>query len=288
MQSLKDEVKHLRKSGVTEEGLDKLVRTICGQVKAAEVSPVSCHAFRELLLAKLESGDYTPDGINCKDAEWQRTVEDAINGRTITAYNTKLGILYEREYGDKPLTRLVTNLVDLLGSRKHGRKRALDVGCGPGQYAKLLKQHGFRVELLDASTQMLRLAAKKLRLKKRPKPFNWYSLIKNTGENIYDVIFASAMMVHVPREKAPDLYSAFYRLLREGGILFVNFKVGDHTLISLEGRFYVYYRDESLIQKQLEDAGFTVIDSLTSTNRQNLYGRPKTIRWVNFYCRKPE
>ena len=99
-------------------------------------------------------------------------------------------------------------------------------------------------------------------------------------------IFASAMMVHVPKERANDIYSKFYRLLKPEGLLFVNFKIGDHSLISMDGRFFEYYRDESYPMTQLSNNGLRIEEVIWSINSRTMYDDPKMIRWANFFCRK--
>jgi len=91
-------------------------------------------------------------------------------------------------------------------------------------------------------------------------------------------------MVHVPRTMAPKIYRTFHRLLRPGGALFVNFKIGDHTLIGIGERYFEYYRDYRVPWKMLEEAGFLVREISTRFNNETMYRDPKLIHWANFFC----
>ena len=162
---------------------------------------------------------------------------------------------------------------------------------GPGQYAELLEKNGYEVDLADASLQMLRRARErlcnkglnetelKLKLRRIENLRNDYPEPER-----FDIIFACAMMIHVPRHKATEVYSQFHRLLRPGGALFVNFKIGDHTLIGIGERYHEYYRDYRVPWRMLEDAGFSVREISMTFNRKTMYRDAKCIHWANFFC----
>jgi ubiquinone/menaquinone biosynthesis C-methylase UbiE len=111
-------------------------------------------------------------------------------------------------------------------------------------------------------------------------------------DNCFDLLFACAIMVHVPHSEAPEVLRCFYRILRPGGALFVNFKVGDHTLLGLgkepgrDDRYFEYYRHHSLPWTLLEESGFSIDELALRWNHKNMYHDPKKIHWANFYCTK--
>jgi 2-polyprenyl-3-methyl-5-hydroxy-6-metoxy-1,4-benzoquinol methylase len=167
------------------------------------------------------------------------------------------------------------------------KKTALDVGCGAGQYAEILEKMGFEVYLLDASNKMLELARK--RLKNPPQsvaPVNIFASSWGYRDESFDLIFASAIMIHVPDSERNHVYSTFYRLLKPDGYLFVNYKIDDHTLISIDGRYFAYYRDAAAIEQELKNYGFNIDYKTVQTNSKDMYLAPKFIQWANFYCTK--
>jgi len=197
-----------------------------------------------------------------------------------------MGRQYSTRYQDDPISVFVNRIDDITGWKIFRERKALDVGCGPGQYAKLLKDKGFEVELLDASTKMLEEASQLLGVNV-PLPKNIYDLDRYFSiDQDFDLIFACAMMIHVPKDRAQRIYQSFYRLLKPGGLLFVNFKIGDHSLICDGGRFFEYYSDHTVPMSMIEAVGFEREDIILRWNKQNRYGDPMNIYWANFYFRR--
>ena len=95
-----------------------------------------------------------------------------------------------------------------------------------------------------------------------------------------------------PVVRVPPVGSAFAICLGllgpfpTGGVFFVNFKLRDHTLISLDGRYFAYYRDASVPLTMLRNAGFHIDEIALRWNDRTLYDVSKSIQWANFYCRR--
>jgi len=238
-----------------------------------------------MLVRKLESGEYTPDVEVCIGDAWDRRIDKVLK-ETVTFYEGQGGERFEDKFGNRPVLGLVSTLDDLIPRPSGSKLRALDVGCGPGQYADLLEKRNFQVDLLDSSARMLRSASSRLGRALPPEPRSIYELVDCQEHNVYDLIFASAIMVHVPIQKTRDIYRAFFQLLKPRGVLFVNYKIGDHTLVAADGRFYAYYCDEVKPEVLLTSCGFTVEDRHVSTSCRDLNDKPTFTKWANLYCRK--
>ena len=273
-------------AGVTEKGLEEFIQENIATHLAISGDDVKIHNIREMLVEKLESGEYTPDDYFCLKDSWEKRVQEALSS-TLSFFDSSEGEKYVQEYLPNPFPQFVTRILELSGWNSGDSKMALDVGCGPGYYASILKKEGFSVELLDISTTMLKIASEKLGLSEPPIPRNLYSLRSYFKSQIFDLIFASGIMAHVQRGKAPGIYKDFFHLLKPGGWLFVNFKLKDHALISREGSFFEYYSDYSIPQTALQSEGFRVEEATIRSNRLEI-DYPKTVRWVNFFCQKPD
>jgi SAM-dependent methyltransferase len=285
LEKLDSVISKMSSEGITEKDIVALIE---GQVvsKVQGDTRIDSPSVEDLLLAKLESGEYTPDGVVCDTAKWQRRIQETAKNSTIAFYNSELADLHIERYGSAPQVDLISVVADHFKVIDKSCK-ALDVGCGVGQYAELLVKQGFDVKLLDASSKMLDLACARLKLSRDSfTPTNIFDTSWGYPDAFFDLIFACAIMVHIPKGDAPNICRMFYRLLKPDGILFVNYKIGDHTLISKDGRFFEYYRNETLPRKELENAGFRIEDMTLTTNYKNMYLDPKQIRWANFYCKK--
>jgi len=283
--------------GVTEDHLDKLLETI---IADAGIPPEinkngwreSKHALRDMLVDKLESGEHTPDKDVCPQGRWLDRVENILKGKMLGFYDGDGGRGYAARYQESPISTFVSRIRDFVKwPRERGKyidRRAIDVGCGPGHYAKMMADEGFAVELVDVSVRMLEMASQLLGLSVCPPTRDIYDLRRDFSTASFDLVFACAMMVHVPLDRADDIYQSFYHLLKPGGILFVNYKLRDHSLISADGRFFQYYRDYMIPMKALQETGFVIEEVVTRWNRKNMYDDPKVIQWANFYCKKPE
>jgi SAM-dependent methyltransferase len=282
-------------AGNTESSLHHLCEALSKDVCGEAFQPdklINIAAMRDLLVDKLEGGEHVHA---VKD--WDRRVEHA-KATTIEFFDGEGGLKYAEYYSrdENVVNTLVTRISDVVSwPRGTGKKHALDVGCGPGQYAKLLMSHGFSVELLDASKQMLEKARALLQEDVAPPEPRTLADLANQRlyeAHYFDLIFACAIMVHVPRAEVPGVLKSMYRILRPGGALFVNFKIGDHTLLGVgmenenDERYFEYYRDHSVPWIMLEESGFAIHELTLRWNRKTMYRDPKRIHWANFYCTK--
>jgi len=279
--------------GVTELDLNELCKSIVGRAFATCPSPVTepkIENMRDLLVTKLVSGEH----IDVRDEAWKDWVEawklrvKEAQEATIRFFDGEGGVAYAERYADKPIADFVSEICRLERSTRDGQRhgKALDVGCGPGQYASLLAKQDYDVDLADASLQMLKMAHGRL---SKPQPdagdLRRIERLEHDYKGVeFDLIFAAAMMVHIARKDAPKIYRSFHKLLRPGGALFVNFKIGDHTLIGIGERYYEYYRDYRIPFTALEDAGFVVHEFWTRFNHKTMYSDPMRIHWANFFC----
>jgi ubiquinone/menaquinone biosynthesis C-methylase UbiE len=154
----------------------------------------------------------------------------------------------------------------------------LDVGCGPGQYARALEAQGLDVVGLDLSQGMLRYAQahgplRLIRADMRCLPI---------ADERADGCFACASLLHLPRTQAPRALSEFRRVLRPGGALYIGVKEGDgeEWVANQEGRerFFAYYRLEE-IDRLIQATGFDIVDGWISPP-----GKGQRHNWLNRFA----
>lgn len=174
-----------------------------------------------------------------------------------------VAVEYARQFFDelehKPLDR------DLLQrmAREVGALGAIcDMGCGPGQVARYLKDRDAEVIGLDLSEGML-VEARRLNPDISFLAGNMLSL--SVPDSSWVGIAAFYSIIHIPRPQLPDVIQEFFRVLRPGGMLMLAFHAGDETLhldswwekpVSLDFNFLL----PAEIRRQVEQSGFNIED----------------------------
>jgi len=130
--------------------------------------------------------------------------------------------------------------------------RLLDLGCGPGQYAEWFANHGCAVEALDASAEMVKLAAARPGISARQARFE-----DLPAAPTYDAVWANFSLLHIPRAELPGHLKRIKRALKPAGLLHLGMKLGTGEATDALGRFYAYWSEEELEQMLLE-TGFTI------------------------------
>lgn len=131
--------------------------------------------------------------------------------------------------------------------------RVLDWGCGPGNQAEILLQHGFDVDLVDAAPAMIAIARDRKGLPARLAGFD------DPLPGPYDAAWVSFSLLHEPRAALPRHLCALHDALEPGGLLFLGLKLGQGEGRDSLGRFYTYYTRAALLDL-LAGAGFTPFD----------------------------
>ena len=145
---------------------------------------------------------------------------------------------------------------------EHGR--VCDMGCGPGQVARFLKEAGGDVFGLDLSPGMIAEA-------RRLSPETDFCVGDMTALEMEDEslagITAFYAIVNLPAELRPQVFREMARVLRPGGLLLLTFHVGGEVLgvSELWGRpitmkFYTLNRD--VVLGELESGGFRIEECL--------------------------
>lgn len=133
----------------------------------------------------------------------------------------------------------------------------LDLGCGPANASATMRDHGLRVDPVDASPEMVRLANETFGIGARVADFDAIG-----GEAIYDGIWANFSLLHAPPKDFPRYLSALHTALKPGGAFHIGMKLGSGARRDRLGRYYAYYSQADLTA-HLETAGFTVLNSAT-------------------------
>jgi SAM-dependent methyltransferase len=161
------------------------------------------------------------------------------------------------ELAAKPLDRA---LLDCLAELTRGRGTVADIGCGPGQIARYLADHGAKAMGIDLSPEMVRLAQRL----SPDIPFRVGDMLAlDLEDNSLGGIVAFYSVIHAPPEQIPQVMREFYRVLRPNGLALLAFHIGDDVVhrdewwekpVSLDFHFYQL----ETLTRRLEEAGFRI------------------------------
>ena len=123
------------------------------------------------------------------------------------------------ELKDKPLDRL---LLDHFAASTTGR--VCDLGCGPGQIARYLKDRGADVFGLDFSAGML---AQARRLNPNIEFVQGNMRALDLPDQALGGIAMFYSIIHIERDAVTDVLRELKRVLQPNGLLFFTFHIGD-------------------------------------------------------------
>jgi SAM-dependent methyltransferase len=165
------------------------------------------------------------------------------------------------ELAHKPLDRA---LLDCFAEQTRGKGRVIDVGCGPGQIARYLHDHGVAADGLDLSPQMVALAAAS-----HPgvefAVGDLFELPVESGSCAGVAAFYA--IVNIPPPSLPAICSELHRVLAPGGRLLISFHLGSEQVhlddwwghqVSIDFWFF----GRGVVEERLREAGFAIEMSL--------------------------
>lgn len=130
--------------------------------------------------------------------------------------------------------------------------RVLDLGCGPGTSAREMARAGLSVDAIDASGEMVAMAAEHSGVYARQATFDQID-----GADVYAGIWANFSLLHASRSEFAKHLDAIHRALKPGGVFYLALKLGKGEARDKIGRFYTYYSEQQL-EAHLTQAGFMI------------------------------
>lgn len=153
----------------------------------------------------------------------------------------------------------------------------LDFGCGSGRDTKVFLEQGYRVDAVDGSFELCRIASEYSGIPVKQMLFQDLTTV-----NMYDGIWACASILHLPRRELIDVLQKICIALKADGVLYTSFKYGEYEGIR-NGRYFTDFTKRSLELLITEIPSFQIIEIwLTQDVRP---GREEE-RWINLLARR--
>lgn len=180
-------------------------------------------------------------------------------------------------------TRRPLDAVRKFGARAGRGGRVLDVAAGPGMDLRLLRDAGLRVFAGDLSHASMKVA---VTLFPKGALAQWDFRRLPFADGVFDGIWASAALQHVPRAHVRRVLGEWRRVQR-GGPIFVSMREGSGDLEAVEDppagtvRATTVSADE--LRALLLDAGYTAVEV---EPRPDLLGRAD-VTWLHAFATLP-
>lgn len=141
---------------------------------------------------------------------------------------------------------------------------AVDMGCGPGQIARYLRDRDVKVIGVDLSPQMIAIA-RALNPDIEFQIGNMLAL-ENIADAVWGGIAAFYSIIHLPRDQIAIALREFYRVLVPRGIVLLAFHHGDDESLTeteiwgkaIRLEYFLFSR--ATIENTLRRAGFEILD----------------------------
>ncbi len=127
----------------------------------------------------------------------------------------------------------------------------LDAGCGSGRDSLNFINLGYKVTAFDASQKLCSLAQEHIGQEVLHMRFQ-----EMTFEDVFDGIWASASLLHVPSEELTDVLQRLKKALKPTGVLYAGFKYGAFEG-ERNGRFF-HDLTENKAKELFTPLGFTL------------------------------
>lgn len=196
-----------------------------------------------------------------------------MNQRTIDYYNKNT-----REFVDRTIRTDMSFCQKKFISLLKPDSLILDAGCGSGRDSKFFLEQGFRVQAIDASIEMCRVASEYI-----GQPVNCMRFDELAYASRFDGVWACASLLHVEKKEMPDTLCKFHKALKPDGIMYASFKYGNKEENRLE-RFFSDYEIDELERIFLHNGLFKVIETFKTQDARPDY---KNKPWINIIVRKP-
>lgn len=171
---------------------------------------------------------------------------------TIDAYEQKASLYRERTVPTMPpdLIQWINTAISDLGNTA----KIFEIGSGTGRDATYLKQQGFSVQVSDVASSFITMLQED----------GWdavsFDVVKDELEGDWDLVFADAVLLHLPRVEFSAALKKVHAGLNEDGRFAFTLKSGTGEAYSSEKlgipRFFCYWQANE-VELQLREAGYS-------------------------------
>ncbi len=275
-------VREIREELSAEIAVGELIRTI-------EYDYPSFHLSMDCFWAQIEKGELILK--EAEDARWLSLDElDEVNWlpadlELVNTIRKALKIEKTLEYYNVNAESFVngTLSVDFEATQRRFLQyipaggTILDFGCGSGRDAKYFFDKGYKVDAVDGSEKLCRLATQNIGIQVRKMLF--MELDENEK---YDGIWACASILHCAGDDLSDVFKKMIRATKKNGYIYTSFKYGDHET-DRGGRQFTDFTEVTFKKFVSDFSEVEVVDEWTTQDVRPDRGNEK---WLNIILKR--
>lgn len=168
----------------------------------------------------------------------------------------------------------LSNIYEEFLSRLDKGSLILDFGCGSGRDSKYFLESGYKVEAIDGSIELCKLASKYIGIQVKNILFNELNEVEK-----YDAIWACSSLLHLTTDELKCVLMKIFNALKDNGIAYMSFKYGNYEGI-IDNRYYTYFNEDSF-KRLIETVKGFEVEKIWLTKNENL-----NVNWLNIIIKK--
>ena len=153
----------------------------------------------------------------------------------------------------------------------------LDFGCGSGRDTKYFLEQDYRVDAIDGSAELCKLASELTGIEVKHMYFQELSEVEK-----YDGIWACSSILHLPLGELADVMKKMAIALKEDGIIYTSFKYGNFEG-ERNGRYFTDMTEEKFAKFLSEIDSLEIEEQWITLDVRPGRGEE---RWLNLILRK--
>ncbi len=161
--------------------------------------------------------------------------------------------------------------------RLPGEAEILDFGCGSGRDTKYFLSQGFRVNAIDGSLELCRIAGRNTGIEVKNMLFQELAEIQR-----YDGIWACSSILHLPVHELADVMGKMVTALKDHGIIYTSFKYGTFEG-ERNGRYFTDMTEDTFADFLKQFHNIMTEDQWVTSDVRPGRGEEK---WLNLILRK--
>ena len=192
--------------------------------------------------------------------------------KTLQYYNSKAN-----EFVNSTVDVIFSNMQDQFLEFLPIDGMILDFGCGSGRDTKYFIDKGYKVDAIDGSEELCRIASRFSGIKVK------YMLFQELNEKEkYDGIWACSSILHLSKTELMDVFRKMIKALKRNGIIYTSFKYGNFEGMR-NGRFFSNFTEESFQEYVVNLEGIDIEKQWMTADVRP--GRSED-KWLNLILRK--